>query len=86
MLSLSSTDAVVYSGLALIGLSGLWLPYLRDFRIPWPAAGKAPAADWKTETVETLIRLQATLDEKQMTPASKLCRELIWQILGGDPK
>lgn len=97
MLSLSSIDLAVYSTLAIIGLSNIWLPYLRGVQIPWPAfaptapptvipAAVIPAADWKAETVENLIRLQAAMDEKQMAAASKLCRELIWLVLGGDAK
>lgn len=90
MLSHLSADLLVYSGLALAGLSGYWLPYLKglNLRLPAPAPAPAPVAtpegQWQSDTVDTLIRLQATLEARKMTPAVKLCRELIWEVLGGD--
>lgn len=86
---LSSTDLAVYSLLAVAGLSSYWLPQLKGFRIPWPTVGSKPApseADWQTETVQSLVRLQAGLEDRKMPAAIKLCRELIWEVLGGDSK
>jgi hypothetical protein len=34
--------------------------------------------------VAALIALQAELESRQKPAATKLCRELIWEILGGD--
>jgi hypothetical protein len=92
MLPHLSADLLVYSGLALAGLSGYWLPFLKglNLRLPTPAPAPAPApvvtpeGQWQSDTVDTLIRLQATLESREMAPAVKLCRELIWEVLGGD--
>lgn len=88
-LSHLSADLLVYSGLALAGLSGFWLPYLKGLNLRWPtpaapAPPATPESHWQSDTVDTLIRLQATLEARKMAPAVKLCRELIWEVLGGD--
>lgn len=88
-----SIDLLVYSGLAAAALSGFWLPALKGFKLPWPAANApalpagppaTPESQWMQESVDTLIRLQATLEARQMTQAAKLCRQLTWEVLGGD--
>jgi len=83
-----SADLLVYSGLALAGLSGYWLPFLKGLNlrlpVPAPAPVVTPEGQWQSDTVDTLIRLQATLEARKMAPAVKLCRELIWEVLGGD--
>ena len=78
----SSIDATVYSALALVALYPLVAPLLKNVRLP--SLG-APAADrWQSKSVATLIALQGELEARKMPTATKLCRELIWEILGGD--
>jgi hypothetical protein len=80
----SSIDVAVYSVLAAVSLYPVALPLLRKIRLPALPAG-APAPDrWQSGSVATLIALQGELDARKMPAATKLCRELIWEILGGD--
>jgi len=80
----SSIDVAVYSVLAAVALYPVALPLLRKIRLPSLPAG-APAPDrWQSGSVATLIALQGELDARKMPAATKLCRELIWEILGGD--
>lgn len=80
----SSIDAVVYSVLAAVALFPVLAPLVKKFRLPALPAG-VPAPDrWQSESVATLIALQGELEARKMPAATKLCRELIWEILGGD--
>lgn len=82
MFSISPLDLAVYSGL---GLAALWpavWPFLKNLRLP---ANQKPAPEeWQSARIATLISLQGELEAKQKPAAVKLCRELIWEILGGD--
>lgn len=82
MSSLSPLDAAVYSGLGLAVLWPVVWPYLKKLRVP-PATPAAPE-EWQAARIATLISLQGELEAKQKPAAVKLCRELIWEILGGD--
>jgi hypothetical protein len=78
----SSIDAMVYSVLAAVAVFPVLAPLVRKVRLP---GLPAPAQDrWRSESVATLIALQAELEARKMPAATKLCRELIWEILGGD--
>ena len=76
-----SIDVVVYSGLAAVALFPLLRPYLQKLRVTALPAGPDR---WQSESVAALIALQAELESRQKPAATKLCRELIWEILGGD--
>jgi hypothetical protein len=81
---LSSIDVAVYSVLAAVALYPVALPLLKKIRLPaLPAAAPGPDR-WQSGSVATLIALQGELETRQMPAATKLCRELIWEILGGD--
>lgn len=78
----SLIDVAVYSGLAAVALWPAVLPYLKQIRLPFrPQPGKD---QWQADAVAGLIALQGQLEARKMTPAVKLCRELVWEILGGD--
>jgi hypothetical protein len=77
----SSIDLLVYSGLALVALYPFALPLFR--KLPWPAVD---GERWQTQSVNQLIALQAELEARKKPAAVKLCRELIWEVLGGDAK
>jgi len=80
-----STDVAVYSLLAAFAVYPAVLPLLKKIqglRLP-EVAGEAPER-WRTDSVSSLISLQSDLESRKMQPAVKLCRELIWEILGGD--
>ena len=80
----SSIDMVVYSGLAAVALYPVVAPLLKKIPLPTLPTG-APAPDrWQSGSVATLIALQGELEARKMPAATKLCRELIWEILGGD--
>lgn len=78
----SLTDVAVYSGLAAVALWPAVLPYIKKIRLP---GRSQPTKDqWQADSVAGLIALQGDLEARKMAPAVKLCRELIWEILGGD--
>jgi len=80
----SSIDVAVYSVLAAVALYPLALPLLKKIQLPRLPVGTASKDRWQSGSVATLIALQAELEARTMPAASKLCRELIWEILGGD--
>lgn len=85
MWSLSLTDLAVYSVLAAIAGLPLLRPLLASLKLPtlpWKSVGDR----WQSQSVETLIALQTDLEARKMTPAVRLCRELIWEVIGGDAK
>ena len=84
---MSNLDILVCSGLALAvcypailsalhaaGSVSAWLK---------PAATKEA---WQQRWTHTLIELLADLDRDGMKQGGKLCRELMWEIIGGEPK
>lgn len=49
-------------------------------------AGNDSVAEWRSRWVQTLMVLQSELEAKSDQQASlKLCKQLIWQVLGGGP-
>ncbi len=79
-----SIDAVVYSGLAAVALHPVVVPLLKKIPLPTLPAGVPTPDRWQSGSVATLIALQGELEARKMPAATKLCRELIWEILGGD--
>lgn len=82
---LSLTDVAVYSVLAAVAGLPFLAPVFKSLKLPtlpWKPAGDR----WQSKSVETLIALQSELEGRKMAPAVKLCRELIWEIIGGDAK
>lgn len=76
----SSIDAVVYSVLAALALYPSVLPLLKTVRLPRLAGPDR----WQADSIARLIALQGDLESRNLPTATKLCRELIWEILGGD--
>jgi hypothetical protein len=82
MSSISWLDVAVFSGLAALALGPSVWPYIKSFRLP--VAPKPAPEEWQASRIATLISLQGELETRQKPAAVKLCRELIWEILGGD--
>ena len=79
-------DTLVYSGLAAFAAFPLFPSLLKGIRLP-VLPSHTPAPDrWQAGTVDSLVNLQGELERRKMPAAMKLCRELIWEVLGGDAK
>lgn len=79
-----SIDVAVYSGLAAIVLFPLLAPLFKKLHLPALPTPHVGPDRWQSDSVAALIALQAELETRQKPAATKLCRELIWEILGGD--
>jgi len=86
MWSLSSTDLAVYSVLAAVAGLPFLAPLLKGVKLPALPAMAAKPERWQAKSVDTLIALQTELEARKMPAAVKLCRELIWEVIGGDAK
>lgn len=81
-------DLAMIAAIALVGAYPL-LGYVA--KLPKLAIGRpSPAlestkAEWRQEWVKTLITLQTELEEMGESNQADLCRQLVWEILGGDP-
>ena len=50
-------------------------------------AAEPSASEWRSQWVQTLMDLQADLEPRSdQLKSLTLCRQLIWEILGGGPK
>lgn len=81
---MSYVDMAVIAAVAAITVG----PYLFTVMPPLPAlwpSRKPEEPDFRGEWVETLIKLQTLLEEEGQDNATKLCRSLIWELLGGGP-
>lgn len=83
---MSSLDILVLSGLAAALCYPLALPALRyaGSLSGWFAAKPSTQEQWRQQWTHTLIELLADLDKDGMKQAGLLCRELMWEIIGGD--
>lgn len=79
---MSWLDTLVISGLGLVAAYPLILSAVRKLPAWRPAA--TTQEQWRQRWTHTLIELLADLDRDGMKPAALLCRELMWEILGGD--
>lgn len=84
-------DLAVIAGIAALAAAPL-LPRLALLLSGWgkpspqgQASGQTQEG-WRQEWTSTLISLLADLEKQEMAPASKLCRELMWEIIGGEPE
>ncbi len=88
-MTLKPTDYLVAVALAVIALFPL---LVKGVRLGWSRlpsrqpSGEASAAEWRAGWVQTLMELQSELESRNNQQSSvKLCKQLIWEILGGGP-
>lgn len=61
--------------------------YARLPRVTAPAATAEKAnGEWQAAWVQTLLRLQSELEQDGQADAVTLTRELVWRLIGGDPR
>lgn len=76
--------AVAVALVALIGAPALGsLPKFMP-TLPKPAAKTESEEAWRQRWVATLIDLQTDLEERSQDEQVELCRNMIWQMLGGE--
>lgn len=82
---MSTLDLCVLAGLGLLA-AWPWLQSLpKGLLAIVPVSGKqANEEAWRQKWVATLIDLQTDLEERSQTEQVDLCRNLIWQLLGGE--
>lgn len=85
---MSKLDILVLSGLVVALCYPAILSTLHAARsvTAWFAGSKAEATKegWQQRWTHTLIELLADLDKGGMKQGATLCRELMWEIIGGD--
>lgn len=83
---MNKLDILVLSGLAV----ALFYPAIISiFRAAIPAIPDASPVEvkserWQQQWTHTLIDLLADLDSGGLKQGASLCRELMWEIIGGD--
>jgi hypothetical protein len=86
---MNTVDLAVLGGLAALAAAPA-LPrlslLLKARPKPSQAAAERSQDAWRQQWTSTLIDLLGDLEEMDMAPASKLCRELMWEIIGGEPE
>lgn len=80
---MSSLDILAFS----LILAVAFFPAIKDavsrlLRAPSSSSNAEQA--WQQQWTHTLIDLLADLDGKDMAHGAMLCRELMWEIIGGD--
>jgi hypothetical protein len=85
---MSNLDILVLSGLAVALCYPAILSSISAASsvAAWFASPKAEATQerWRQRWTHTLIELLADLDRDGMKQGGILCRELMWEIIGGD--
>lgn len=85
---MNSLDILVLSGLVIATCYPAILSALHAAGsvTAWFSSSPAEAARerWQQRWTHTLIELLADLDKGGMTQGATLCRELMWEIIGGD--
>lgn len=86
---MNPVDLAVLGGLAAVAAAPA-LPrlslLLKARPKPSQAASEQSQEVWRQKWTSTLIDLLGDLEEQDMAPAAKLCRELMWEIIGGEPE
>ena len=86
---MTAIDLAVLGGLAAVAaapaLPSLSL-LLKARPKPNPADAEQTQEAWRQQWTSTLIDLLGDLEGQDMAPAAKLCRELMWEIIGGEPE
>lgn len=92
MPTLTPTDYIVIGCIAVVAAAPLLLKAVRaaagGIKLPTiPGLTKTDTASTREHWVIRLMVLQSELESKpEQATALKLCRELIWELLGGGPK
>jgi hypothetical protein len=92
MLTLTPTDYIVIGCIAVVAAGPLLLTAARaaarGLKFPFlPGLHKPDSASHREHWVIRLMVLQSELESMpDQAAALKLCRELIWELLGGGPK
>lgn len=90
MIALKPTDFIVIGCIAVVAAAPLLLKVARAAAggLKWPTPpGLQKPARWRERWVQSLMQLQSDLESKpEQAPALNLCRNLIWELLGGGPK
>ena len=84
---MSLVDLAVIATIAIIAgypAIGAAVSAIRGLRTP--SVLESSKAEWRQQWVKTLISLQTELEEASEDSQAELCRQLIWEILGGDPE
>jgi len=92
MPTLKPTDFVILAVIAAVAAAPIVISWAKKLvaggltlQLPHPVL--EPAEDtWRKDWVQKLMELQDDLEsEPDQAAALKLCRQLIWEILGGGP-
>lgn len=94
---MSSSDLIVYSGLAALAIAPLAQPAIAWAYGKWASAAPTPGLPHQSDTLEawrqkwsaTLISFIESIEAgeghlEDEAKATRLTRELIWEIIGGD--
>lgn len=81
---MSYLDMAVITAVAAIVVGPYLFTLIPPLPVLWPPQ-KPQEPDFRGKWVETLIELQTQLEEEGQDNATKLCRSLIWELLGGGP-
>lgn len=60
------------------------IPSLPSLPKPVPTVSSEPEDVWRQRWVATLIDLQTDLEQRSQDEQVELCRNMIWQLLGGE--
>lgn len=84
---MTTVDIVVIGTIAVVALFPLLKQWYKTIAAKVPAVAVTVDDDslWRQKWVATLIDLQGELEERESADQVVLCRQLIWQMLGGEP-
>lgn len=80
---MNKLDTLVLSGLAVVLFYPAIISLVRA-AIPSTSPEEVTKERWQQRWTHTLIDLLADLDSGGMKQGAALCRELMWEIIGGD--
>jgi hypothetical protein len=91
MPTIKPADYVILAVLAAVAAAPIVISWARKLiagglTLPFPKPVIHSEDSWRKAWVQKLMELQDDLDSKpEQAEALKLCRQLIWQLLGGGP-
>lgn len=81
---MSSLDILVLSAIALTLCYPQIRTALNSMSVAAPVATQETKEQWRQRWTHTLIELLGDLDKEGHKAGSALCRDLMWEILGGE--